>query len=93
MGARLAVADDLLIPHHARLKAQWKSRVGHPRQLSITIGRMKKIIALLFVIPLLARAESSPEETCRTHLKDLAGALKAYRLLHDNKNPPKLADL
>ncbi len=55
---------------------------------------MKAVLASLLLLPLFARAEdANPEATCRTHLRNLGGAVKAYQLLHDNKTPGKLSDL
>jgi hypothetical protein len=38
----------------------------------------------------LARAEDAiTEAACRTHLRNLGGAVKAYRLIHEDKTPAK----
>jgi competence protein ComGC len=53
---------------------------------------MKKFLALLLILPALVRAED-PDAVCRTHLKHLGGAVKAYQLTHNEKLPAKLSDL
>src|SRR2546423_1448383 len=56
-------------------------------------SRMKIILTLLLItLPTIARADDS-EGACGTHLKHLGGAVKAYQLIHNNKNPAKLSDL
>jgi|GEM_PF-5843227 len=55
---------------------------------------MRPLIALLVTLPLLASAEEAdPEAACRAHLQKLGGAVRAYRLIHDGKDPAKLSDL
>lgn len=53
---------------------------------------MKILLALLFALPLLSRAEDA-ETVCRAHLKRIGGAVRAYRLIHENKDPARLSDL
>lgn len=54
---------------------------------------MKKLLALLLVIPLLALAEEGGDIECRVHLKKLGNAVRAYKLIHDDAKPAKLSDL
>ncbi len=55
---------------------------------------MKTRIALLLLLAGVAHAaDTNPETACRTHLRNLGGAVKAYALLHDNKSPAKLSVL
>ncbi len=54
---------------------------------------MKTPALLLLSFVLVARAADDPEAVCRTHLRHLAGAVKAYKLVHDDKSPAKLSEL
>src|SRR5262245_38335880 len=55
---------------------------------------MRRLLILLFALPLFARAEDTgPDAVCRAHLKRLGAAVRAYRLIHEDKNPGKLSDL
>ena len=53
---------------------------------------MKILLALILALPAIARADDK-ETDCRQHLTKLAGAVKAYRLIHNDKSPAKLSDL
>ena len=53
---------------------------------------MRAFLALLLLLPALVHADDN-EATCRTHLKHLAGAVGAYKLIHNDKPPGKLSDL
>ncbi len=53
---------------------------------------MKILLALILALPAIASADDN-EATCRQHLNRLAGAVKAYRLIHNEKSPAKLSDL
>jgi predicted metalloprotease with PDZ domain len=48
---------------------------------------------ILLVVAPLANAADEPANDCRARLRTLGGAVKAYRLLHDDKSPAKLSDL
>ena len=56
---------------------------------------MKAVLALaLMAVPLLANAQDASNEAAgSSRLKHLAGAIKAYQILHDKKPPAKLSDL
>ncbi len=50
-------------------------------------------LALLLALPFAARAADETETKCRARLKNLGGAVTAYKLLHEDKLPAKLSDL
>jgi hypothetical protein len=55
---------------------------------------MKTSLTLsLVLVATLARAADDPEAGCRSRLRNLGGAISAYRLIHENKPPAKLSDL
>lgn len=55
---------------------------------------MKNFLTLsLVLVATLARAADDPEAGCRSRLRNLGGAISAYRLIHENKPPAKLSDL
>ncbi len=54
---------------------------------------MKIRIALLLLSAVVVRGAEDSENVCRTHLRHLGGALKAYKLLHEDKAPTKLSEL
>lgn len=55
---------------------------------------MKTSLTLsLVLMATLARAADDPEAGCRSRLRNLGGAISAYRLIHENKPPAKLSDL
>ncbi len=48
---------------------------------------------LIFSVAPARAADATSEDACRAHLKRIGGAIRAYRLIHENKFPAKLADL
>lgn len=64
----------------------------HPQPHATAEGRMKRFLTLLLIVPAIVCADD-PDAVCRTHLKHLGGAVKAYQLTHDDKLPAKLSDL